>query len=64
VDKEAAPKKKSWCWPLRLSNYLMLLSVIFFVRYCVHYHRWPSIPEQKLFVFSLILCFAFQTFEG
>jgi hypothetical protein len=47
-----------------MSNFLILLSVISFVCYWFHLHHWPSIPQQKLLVLIVILCFAIQKIDG
>jgi membrane protein YdbS with pleckstrin-like domain len=64
VNEKESSKKKSWLRPLRMSNFLILLSVISFVCYWFHLHHWPSIPQQKLLVLIVILCFAIQKIDG
>lgn len=43
------PLRKRWWWPLRMSNYVGVLSLGFYAHFCA-VHHWPSIPESKSFV--------------
>lgn len=61
---EKIPLRKRWWWPLRMSNWVTVLSLGSYVHFCAAHQHWPPISESKFFVGAVaIACWALRAVE-